>query len=130
MLETGLKKTLTKTVVPEGTAKAVASGTLDVLATPVLLAAMEETAMLLAGEHLDAESCTVGISANMKHLAATPVGMEYTVTAELTEIDRRRLVFTIEAHDEKELIATAVHERFIVKSEAFQEKANAKKNTN
>jgi len=126
MLEIGIKKTLTKTVVPEGTAKAVASGTLEVLATPVLLAAMEECAMLLAGEHLDADCCTVGISANLKHLAATPVGMEYTVTAELVEIDRRRLVFSIEAKDEKEQIAAATHERFIVKSEAFQEKANAK----
>ena len=126
MLEIGIKKTLTKTVVPEGTAKAVASGTLDVLATPVLLAAMEECAMLLAGEHLEEGCCTVGISANMKHIAATPVGMQYTVTAELTEIDRRRLVFSIAARDEAEPIATATHERFIVKSEAFQEKANAK----
>lgn len=126
MLEIGLKKTLTKTVVPEGTAKAVGSGTLEVLATPVLLAAMEEAAMLLAGEHLDADSCTVGIHADLKHLAATPVGMEYTVTAELTEIDRRRLVFSVEAHDAQELIGTAIHERFVVKSDAFQEKANAK----
>ena len=130
MLETGITKTLTKTVLPQNTAKAVGSGTLDVLATPALLAAMEEAAWLLVAEHIDADACTVGTFAEMKHIAATPVGMEYTVTATLTEIDRRRLVYTIEARDEKELIGTAKHERFIVKSEAFQEKANAKKNTN
>lgn len=130
MLEPGLTKTLKKTVLPQNTAKVVGSGTLEVLATPALLAAMEEAAWLLAAEHTEADACTVGTFAEMKHLAATPVGMEYTVTATLIEIDRRRLVYSIEAHDEKELIGTARHERFIVKSEAFQEKANAKKNTN
>ena len=126
MLEAGLKKTLNKTVLPENTARAVASGTLDVLATPVVLAYMEEAAMLLAGEHLEEGMSSVGISANMKHLAATPVGMNVSITAELKEVDRRRLVFYIEARDEKELIATAEHERFIVDGEKFQNKANAK----
>ena len=99
MLEAGLTKTLEKTVLPGNTARAVASGTLDVLATPVVLAYMEEAAMLLAGENLDEGMSSVGISANMKHLAATPVGMKVSITAELKEVDRRRLVFYIEARD-------------------------------
>lgn len=126
MLEAGMKKTIEKTVLPENSARAVGSGTLEVLATPVVLAYMEEAASLLASEHLEDGMTSVGISANLKHLAATPVGMRVTVTAELTQIDRRRLVFAIEAYDERELIATAEHERFLVDSEKFQSKANAK----
>ena len=60
------------------------------------------------------------------HLAATPAGMRFTMTAVLTKIDRRRLVFSVEARDEAELVCQGTHERFVVETAPFLAKAAAK----
>ena len=123
MLETGIKNTITKTVTPEYTAKALGSGLLNVFSTPMLTAFMEEAAHTMVAPFLEDGCSTVGISMELKHTAPTPVGMTVTVTATLTEIDRKKLTFSITARDEKGDIGSAVHKRFIVNSEEFEKKA-------
>lgn len=86
---------------------------------------MEQTA-LSAIEHLLPQGCTtVGTLINVKHVKATPIGMEVRCESVLTEVDGRRLVFEVKAYDEKGLIGEAVHERFVVESERFLAKTYA-----
>ncbi len=126
MLEKGLENTLERTVSENDTAKVLGSGLLDVFSTPMLVAWMEEAAHTMVAPYLAPEETTVGISMEIKHLAPTPVGMKVTVKAALTEVDRRRLVFSLEAFDGAGRIGEAVHERFIVDSERFMAKAAAR----
>lgn len=125
-LETGIKGIVSCTVTENDTAKALGSGGLDVLSTPKLIALMENASLLLVRPYLDEGMDTVGTQLNVKHLAATPVGMTVRAEAELIEIDRRRLVFSVKAWDEVELVGEGTHERFIVDMKKFTDKCNAK----
>ena len=69
---------------------------------------------------------TVGISVNVKHLSATPLGMKVEIKSDLIKVDGRALTFKVEAYDEKGLIGEGIHERFIVNNEKFQAKADSK----
>lgn len=113
-------------IVVEGrnTAKSMGSGSLDVLATPALVAIMEEAAVNTL--ELDEGESSVGTALDIKHLAATPVGMKVWAEAELVEIDRRRLVFEVNAYDEVEKIGSGRHERFMIQAERFLNKTNQK----
>ncbi len=116
-------------VTEENTAKAVGSGGLEVFATPALIALAEKTAFQSVAEHLEEGQSTVGTHIDIKHIAATPVGMKVTCETELIELDSenpRRLVFSVNIYDEVEKIAEGTHERFIIYSERFQNKANGK----
>ena len=105
----------------------VGSGDLEVLATPVLAALMEQTAaQSLVGE-IEPDKTTVGISLNVKHIAPTPMGMTVRAESELVEIDGRRLVFRITAQDASGVVGTATHERMIVDREAFLKKVAEKR---
>ena len=126
MLETGMKLTLSTTVTKDKTARQMGSGTLDVFATPAMIALMEETAYKTVQHALDEGCGSVGTYLNIKHLAATPLGMTVRCDAELIEIDNRRLVFAVKAYDEAGLIGEGTHERFIVQNEKFMAKTNAK----
>lgn len=77
-------------------------------------------------DKLDEGFTTVGISVNVKHLSATPLGMKIVVKSELTKVDGRALKFKVEAYDEKGLIGEGIHERFIVNNEKFQTKTDGK----
>ena len=123
----GIKGLMERTVTEAMTARSIGSGELDVFATPALIALAEETAWRSVADTLEPGQGTVGTRMDLTHLAATPVGMRVRCETELTEIDRRKLTFRIEVHDEKEKIAEGVHERFIVDNEMFQSKADAKK---
>ncbi|WP_041917265.1 thioesterase family protein [Desulfitobacterium dehalogenans] len=123
-LTMGLKGRAEKIVDQTNTAKTMGSGSLDVLATPALVAMMEEAAVRAL--NLAEGQSSVGVSLNIKHTAATPLGMKVWADAELIEIDRRRLVFQIEAYDEKELIGSGTHERFIIDVEKFMTKTQSK----
>ena len=126
MLETGIKGTRTVTVNEENTAKAMGSGTLEVFATPALIALMEETCWRSVANELEEGSGTVGTLLEIKHTAPTPVGMKVTCESTLTEVDGRRLVFEVIARDAKGVVGEGKHERFIIQNEKFQMKANAK----
>lgn len=127
MLETGIKGTKTVTVNEANTAKTMGSGTLDVFATPALIALMEETCWRSVADQLEDGCGTVGTLLEIKHTAPTPVGMDVTCESELTEVDGRRLVFTVQAHDAKGLVGEGRHERFIINNDKFQSKADAKR---
>ena len=126
MLETGMKGRKEIVVTQEKTAKAMGSGTLDVFATPAMIALMETTAFESVAGELEEGSGTVGTALKVKHVAATPVGMKVVCETELVEVDGRALTFSVKAFDEKGLIGEGEHERFIVFNEKFQAKADAK----
>lgn len=115
-----------KVVDQANTARTMGSGTLDVFATPALVAMMEEAAVNALV--LEDGQSSVGVSLNIKHLAATPLGLKVWATAELIEIDRRRLVFKVDAFDEKEQIGSGIHERFLIDAEKFMSKTLSKRN--
>jgi fluoroacetyl-CoA thioesterase len=121
-LQAGLTGEATTTVVHENTAAAVGAGGVEVFATPMMIALMENAAWKAVIDHLDEGQATVGTLVNVKHLAATPLGQRVRATAELIEIDRRRLVFKVEAYDEKQKIGEGFHERFIVNLARFLQK--------
>ena len=127
MLETGIKGVQTETVVPEKTAAAVGSGLLPVYATPAMIALIEGTAAASVAPHLEEGCGTVGISLNVKHMAATPIGMEIRCETELTEVDRKRLVFSAKVYDDTGLVGEGIHERFVIDNEKFMQKAETKK---
>ena len=126
MLEAGIKGTKKIMVTNVNTAKTMGSGTLDVFATPAMIALMENTAYESVASELEEGSGTVGTALNVKHVAATPVGMKVTCETELIKVDGRALTFSVKAFDEKGLIGEGEHERFIVFNEKFQAKADAK----
>ncbi len=105
------------------------SGTLEVFATPAMVALMEAAAYRSVAEALEpgTGTGTVGTLMNIQHVSATPVGMRVTAESELVEIDGRRLVFTVKALDEAGVIGTGTHERFIVADEKFMAKAEKKR---
>jgi predicted thioesterase len=99
-------------VQPADTADALGNAGVHVLATPRLVALLEQAAIRAVEPHLPPGAGTVGTRIDVRHLAATPVGMRAVVRATLREVDGRRLVFDIEGHDEAERIVEGTHERF------------------
>ena len=126
MLETGIKGTKEITVTNELTAKTFKSGTLDVYATPAMIALMEETAWKSVAPELEEGCGTVGIHLDVSHDAPTPLGMTVICQSELVAVEGRKLTFRVEAKDEKGIIGKGTHERFIIDNEKFQAKANQK----
>lgn len=125
-MEIGAKFKVTVKVEEKDTAKAHGSGTLDVLATPRMIALMEESAYKCIEKYLDDTQSSVGTYLDVKHLSATPVGMDVYAESEIIELDGRRVVFFVKAYDEKGLIGEGKHERFIVFSEKFVTKTYQK----
>jgi len=109
------------------TAKAMGSGDLEVFATPAMIALMEKAATLAVSECIPEGSSTVGTMINVKHIAATPVGMKISAQATLTEVDGKRLFFIVEAFDGKDKIGEGQHERFIINVDKFMVRANGKR---
>lgn len=126
MLETGIKGHVEDVVREEATAGHIGSGTVKVLATPMMIALMERTSRLSVKPYLEEGQETVGTHVNVSHVSATPVGMKIWCDTELVEIDRRRLVFKVAAFDEKGLIGEGLHERFIINEAKFTTKAGGK----
>lgn len=118
--------TVHKTVTEADTAARVGSGSLPVLATPVLIAWMEEAACGCCAALLEEGMTSVGTEMNMRHTAASPVGMGVTVTAELTAEEGRVLSFRVYAEDAAGAIGEGDHTRAVVRAERFMEKTNAK----
>ena len=109
-------------------AVAVGSGSLPVFATPMMIAAIENTAAASVAGELEEGKTTVGTLVNVSHVAATPEGMEVRIETELTEIapNGKILTFKVAAYDEAGLIGEGTHQRAIVAKERFEQKAQSK----
>ena len=125
-LRTGLVGTYSIVVADQHTAPFVGSGKVRVLATPVMINLFEAAALACCEQHLPTGHQSLGIHLDVRHIAATPVGMRVTATAELVKIDGRTLTFRVEAHDERELIGDGLHERVIVNVERFDQRVQKK----
>lgn len=122
MLEVGLKYESRLTVGAENTALALGSGDMEVLATPAMVALMENAAMMTVADCLPEGSTTVGIEISTSHLKASAVGANVVAEATLQEVDGRRLVFSLKAWDDAGVIGEGKHTRFIVDRERFLSK--------
>lgn len=127
MLHPGIKGEQRVKVDHSRTAKAMGSGTLEVFATPAMIALIEKAAWTSVAPELEPGQGTVGTGLKVQHLASTPLGMTVTAKTELVEVSGRKLVFTAEISDETGLIGSGIHERFIVDEAKFQAKTDAKK---
>ena len=125
MIEAGIKGHKEQIVTPEMSAARVGSGLVDVFATPMLVALVEQTCYESVLSHLDEGQGTVGTLVNVSHLSATPIGKRVWCDSELTEVDRRRLVFNVKAYDEVGLIGEGTHERFVIDTAKFMDKLKA-----
>ncbi|MCI6647726.1 MAG: thioesterase family protein [Oscillospiraceae bacterium] len=123
----GAKGRVDGVVTDQLTAAAIGSGSVEVFATPYMVAAMENAACEALRPYYGEGENSVGTKLEISHDAATPVGMKYWAEAEVTEVDRRRIVLKVTAYDETGVIGSGTHERFIIQMEKFLAKAEAKK---
>jgi len=130
-LSPGLTGHASMTVGTRDTAPRVGSGRIAVLATPIMINLIEEAALAAVEQHLEPGQQSLGTRLEVTHIAATPVGMSVTATAELVAVDGRSLSFRVEARDERDLIGEGTHDRVVVTAEKFEarvaEKAKAAK---
>ncbi|MCX7923024.1 MAG: thioesterase family protein [Clostridia bacterium] len=125
-LKIGLSSEIEMNVSEKNTAETVGSGGLDVYATPAMIALMERAAFSAVEPYLPEGYTTVGTSIQIKHVAATPVGMKVRALAELIGVEGKKLLFRVEAYDEAEKIGEGQHERYVVDSQKFRNKVYTK----
>lgn len=118
----GLCHSETLLVEHKDTAAVYGSGSLEVFATPAMIALMEKTCLESVNSKIGEGNTTVGIAVNIKHLKASPVGAVIRCDAKLIEVDRKRLVFKVQCFEGDTLIGEGIHERFVVDSEKFMGK--------
>ncbi|MCQ2204507.1 MAG: thioesterase family protein [Bacteroidales bacterium] len=118
-MEIGNKYTTELFVTAELSAEKMGSGDMPVLATPAMVAMMENAAMKCVADDLDDGQTTVGIMMNTTHVKPSPVGVKVYATAELIAIDGRKLSFNITAYQGQDIIGEATHDRFVVNKEKF-----------
>ncbi|WEG74271.1 thioesterase family protein [Vagococcus intermedius] len=114
-------KVLVKKFIPKATdsAQAMGSGSLNVLATPAVIAFAENTCQELVAQQLNATQATVGIDVKMQHLAASKMSSEVTVTAELVEYVKNIMTFDFTVNDKEHLLAKGRHQRAIIDVDKF-----------
>jgi predicted thioesterase len=125
-LKQGLVGRAALVVAEDHTAPRVGSGRVHVLATPVMINLIEAAALAAVEHLLPAGHQSLGTVLNVRHTAATPVGMRVVATAEVIEIDGRTIRFRVEARDEKELIGDGTHERVVVNVAKFDQRVQRK----
>ena len=118
-LRAGLKGEATLVVGDEHTAPRVGSGQIHVLATPVMINLFEAAALAAVEALLPEGYQSLGTVLNVRHIAATPVGMRVTAVAEVTAVEGRTVHFRLEARDERDLIGDGVHQRVVVNVAKF-----------
>ena len=121
-LKTGQQLTLEHKVTFEDTAVRYGSGNLEVLATPALIALMENAALDLVAPSLSDSESTVGTEISIKHIKATAAGSLVKCTAILEQINEKQLVFKVEAHEKDELIGFGKHVRYVIDVDRFMSK--------
>lgn len=124
-MEVGLTHTSTLTVESKHLAANVGSGDLEVLATPAMMALMENAAMEAVKDALAEGQTTVGGQISSSHLRPTAPGQTVTATAVLTAVEGRKLTFKVTAHDDKGVIGEGEHIRFVVDRQKFMAKLQA-----
>jgi predicted thioesterase len=125
-LRPGLSHTLEIVVDRKDTAAHVGSGVVQVLATPVVINLFESAALRAIEHLLSAGYQSLGTRLDVRHIAATPVGMKVSASARVTRVEGRAVYFALEAHDERELIADGTHERVIVNVAKFDARVQKK----
>jgi predicted thioesterase len=113
-------------VADEHTAPRVGSGKIAVLATPVMINLIEAAALAAVEHLLPAGYQSLGTHLDVRHIAATPVGMRVTATAEVTRVEGRTVDFRVEARDEKDLIGDGTHQRVVVNVAKFDQRVQRK----
>lgn len=126
MLTTGIHGEQSQLVTAQNTARAMGSGTLEVFATPALVALAEKTCWMSVAPALEEGFGSVGTKLELEHTAPTPVGMTVTCESDLVAVDGRKLVFHVQLHDEKGPVGSGTHERFVVNDAHFSAKAASK----
>jgi predicted thioesterase len=122
----GLVGTAELTVAPEHTAPRVGSGRIAVLATPVMINVREAAALAAVEQLLPPGHQSLGIHLDVRHFAATPVGLKVTATAEVTGVEGRTIAFRVEARDQREVIGDGTHSRVVVNVERFDARVQKK----
>lgn len=125
-IKIGMQGTAESLVEREDTALEVGSGELLVYATPCMAALMEGAACNAIEGALEEGTTTVGTALNLRHLSATPVGLEVRAQAEITQVEGKVITFSIIVSDEAGVIGDATHQRVIVNSQKFLDKAYGK----
>jgi fluoroacetyl-CoA thioesterase len=121
-LATGLRGEARVKVSEADTARALRSGSVDVLGTPRVVALVEEAACTALEGRLDDHSTSVGMRVRIDHLLPTPIGVEVVAEAVLEKIEGRRLTFTVSVSDERGLVAAGKVTRVVVDVERFMNK--------
>ena len=124
MVEIGLKYTSELVVNDAVTAINVGSGDMPVLATPSMLALMENAAMLAVADALPDGCTTVGGHIASSHLKPSKIGDKVFATAEVTKVDGKKIEFKVAAFSGETLLGEGTHLRFIVEREKFLERLN------
>jgi predicted thioesterase len=125
-LKPGLEGHAEIVVGEEHTAPRIGSGRVRVLATPVMINLMEAAALDAAENLIPAGHQSLGIHLDVRHIAATPVGMRVRATARLVAVEARTLSFAVEARDERDVIGDGTHQRIVVNVERFDQRVQAK----
>jgi fluoroacetyl-CoA thioesterase len=125
-LRIGLAGSATLVVGEEHTAPRVGSGRVHVLATPVMINLIEAAALEAVERLLPPGHQSLGTVLNVRHVAATPVGMRVTASAEVVAVEGRTIRFRVEARDERELIGDGMHERVVVNVAKFDQRLQKK----
>ncbi len=124
MIETGQKHTSELMVTEEVTAVKIGSGDMPVLATPAMLALMENAAMLAVADCMADGETTVGGHIESSHLKPSKIGDKITATAEVIKVEGKKIEFKVSAHCNDILLGEGTHLRFIVDRNRFIEKLN------
>lgn len=122
-IKTGMKGEVSTLVEREDTAAEVGSGSLLVYATPCMVALMEGAACEAIADAMDDGQTTVGTELNIRHLSATPVGLEVRAEAEVIAVEGKVITFQLRAFDEAGEIGSGTHKRVLVNSQKFLDKA-------
>jgi len=122
MVKVGDYATAMIMVTSKNTAKAVGSGSLDVFATPMMIALMEKAACECLADSLEPSQTSVGTQVNVAHIAASTLGETITATATVTDVDGRKITFTATANDGVKEIGSGTHERVVIDVEKFMKR--------
>lgn len=126
MIELGIKGKRELVVKEEHTAKHIGSGTVLVLATPMMIALMEQTCLWSIKPYLEEGQGSVGVHVDISHDSAAPLGSTVWCESEVIEIDRRKITFKVTVYDKDGVVGHGTHQRFIIDERKFGDKMKAK----